>query len=224
MSDPAANSITPTRFVDFLRSLTTEGKVAVETSGPPPVDEAALEYLCHCEEIAREELIGDAPPLSLEVAAWASSLLYRACQFVVCRDIGEPAIVAALKSPCPEARGPSVDWSADLALRYLPDVYRLAQHLSRTDPLVRELRFLAVSWPLSSVGIPDLTGFDVDPFLEHAGLRQLYVDRVLRKSDLCRLGDPRVDDGIRTALGGHPELAPEFARRLGLPGSPTPSA
>lgn len=216
MPDPTSSSVVPNRFVDFLRSLTSEGKVAVGSGEPPPIDEAALEFLCHCEEIARAELVGEAPSLSLEVAAWASLVLYRACQFVVCRDIGEPAIVAALKCPCPEARTPSADWSADLVFRYLPDVHRLAQHLSRTDPLVREIRFLAVSWPLSSVGTPEVSGVDLDPFWDHPGLRQLYLDRILSKSDLSRLGDPRVDDGIRTALGAHPELAPEFANRLGL--------
>jgi hypothetical protein len=214
VSDPISSPTTPNRFVEFLTSLTSEGKVAVGSGQPPAIDEAALEFLCHCEEVARAELVGEAPPLSLEVAAWASSVLYQACQFVVCRDMGEPAIVAALKSPCPEARTPSADWSTDLVFRYLPDVYRLAQHLSRNDPLVREIRFLAVSWPLSSVGIPEVSGLDLDPFWEHPGLRQLYLDRILRTSDLGRLGDPRVDAGVRTALGAHPELAPEFATRL----------
>ncbi len=218
MPDSTHSSKAPNRLVDFLQSLTSEGKVAVGSGSAPPLDEAALEFLCHCEEIARADLIGEAPPLSLEVAGWASSVIYHACQFVVCRDIGEPAIVAALKSPCPEARTASADWSADLVFRYLPDVHRLAQHLSRTDPLVREIRFLAASWPLSSVGTPEVSGtdLDLDPFWEHPGLRQLYLDRILQKSDLGRLGDARVNDGIRTALGAHPELAPEFAKRLGL--------
>ena len=218
MPDPSSTPAASNRLVDFLESLTSEGKVAVASGQAPPIDESALEFLTHYEALARVDLIGNAPPLSPKAAAWASSILYQACQFVVCRDIGEPAIVRALKSPCPEARTSSVDWSVDLVFRYLPDVHRLAQHLSRTDPLVQEIRFLAVSWPLSSVGIPEVSGVDLDPFWEHSGLRQLYLDRILQRKDLSRLGDPRVDGGIKTILGAHPELAPNFAKRLGCTG------
>lgn len=186
-------------------------------SGPsPPLEEAAAELLRQCGKTAELDLVGSAPAFSLEMAAWATTLLYHACQFVVCRDVGEPAIVAALKRPCPEARSASADWSADLLLRYLPGTYQLARHLSPSDPLLRELRFLAVSWPLSSVGIPGLGALDLTPFWDHPGLRQLYLDRILLTGDTSRLGDPQVDEGLRVLLGAHPELSPQIARQLGL--------
>jgi hypothetical protein len=76
---------------------------------------------------------------------------------------------------------------------------------------------LARTWPLSSVGADLGPGpFDVDAFVGDASLRALYVDRVLAQADLSRLGDPRVDDAAREALGARPDLRPAVARALGV--------
>ncbi|HAM70391.1 MAG TPA: hypothetical protein DCM86_01965 [Verrucomicrobiales bacterium] len=200
----------------FLHSLGAEGRAVVDPSAPPAAGPAVIHLLSELESAAREELASPPPPISMPSAAWALRLLYEGCRFVVCRDVGEPEVVASLKAPCPEARSHSVDWSVDLLFRHLPDLVAKARHLNKADPLVRELQFLAVSWPLSSVGVPGLTGtpLDLDPFLGHPALRQLYVDRILRTQDLSRLGHPVVDEGLRTAIGAHPELAPEIARGL----------
>jgi hypothetical protein len=205
----------------FLRGLLDDGRAVVGVEAAPEPDPACLRRLGQFAAAAGAELAGEAPPTCLDSAGWALRVFYDACRFMVCRDLAEPEVVAALKRPHPRARSESVDWSVDLVFRQLPELFRRARHLSRTDPLVRELHFLAVSWPLSSVGIPDVTGVDLDPFLSHRGLRQLYVDRILRHQDLCRVGDPRVDEALREALGGHPELAPELAAQLVSRGDPS---
>lgn len=205
----------------FLRSLLEEGRAVVGVAPAPPPDEACLRRMDRLAQAAGAELAGEPPPLCTDSAGWAVQVFYDACRFMVCRDIGEPEVVASLKRPHPRARCAATDWSVDLIFRQLPELFRRARHLSRTDPLVRELHFLAVSWPLSSVGIPEVSGFDIGPFLSHRALRQLYVDRIVSRQDLCRLGDPRVDEALREALGGHPELAPELAAQLVSRGDPS---
>lgn len=207
---------TPFAFADFLRGLFTDGEARVIQGPPPPVDAAASERLILAEIAMRADLPGPPPPFSLEVARWAATVFYCACQFVLCRDVGEQTIVTALKAPCPMDRNPSTDWSADVVFQYLPEVFRRARHLSRNDPLVREVEYLGATWPLSSVGIPDLGGLEIETFWRHPTLARLYIDRILKRVDLSRLGNPAVDERLKAALGGHPELCPAIAKGLGL--------
>jgi hypothetical protein len=73
---------------------------------------------------------------------------------------------------------------------------------------VTGLTELARRWPLSSVGVKGLEGLDVSSFVGDPALLQLYVDRIIERADQSRLTDPRVNEAVRTALGGYPELAP----------------
>ncbi|MGN6544071.1 MAG: hypothetical protein ACTHK7_03410, partial [Aureliella sp.] len=48
--------------------------------------------------------------------------------------------------------------------------------------------------------------------LNHPGLRQLYVDRILTKEDLERARERQTNQAIRAAIGAHPELLSSIMR------------
>ena len=201
-------------LASFIKALTNDGRIVVSAEPIGSPDEAALAALVELEDRAESELAGEAPDFSSETGLWAASLLYQICQFIVCREIGEAQMAAAFAGKYPNARGPVVDWSADLVFRHLPSLFRLSQQLSNGDPLIEELKRLAAAWPLSSVGIPGLAELNLDTFVEHPALARLYADRIVAAADVSRLGDPRVDELLRTDIGIHQELAPEIASRL----------
>jgi hypothetical protein len=206
----------------FVEKLMTEGQAAVfNEPGTLQVDSDCARILSGWEEIVRDDLAGGAPAFSAATAVWAARIFYFACQFVVCRDLSEAEIVRSLNEPCPEKRSPSVDWSADLLFRHLPEVYRSARHLSNGDPLVRELLKIAAEWPLSSVGIPLERTPDVKTFIGHPALKQLYVDRILETTDVARLGESQVDEELRASIGVHSELCPIIADKISGPLSQT---
>lgn len=198
----------------FMRALAKDGRAAV-TPRPSNIDDAdALPLLQELDGFARAELALDLPVFSPNAALWAARLFYQLCRFVVCRDIAEEEIKAACNIACHEPRGPETDWSADLTLRHLPNLFRLARHLSNADPLIEQMKKVAARWPLSSVGIGGLENLRIDFFVEHPGLRRLYADRVVDAGDKSRLGDARLDDLLRADLGIHHELAPAIAAHL----------
>lgn len=201
-------------LASFVHALANDGRIVVSSEPFAGTDESALSELVELNQRAQSELAGEPPNFSSETALWAANLLYQICQFVVCRDIGEAQIAAAFANECPIARGPETDWSADLLLRHLPGLIRLAQQLSNGDPLVQELKKVAATWPVSSVGVPELTELNLDTFIAHPALARLYADRIVVAADTSRLGDPRVDDLLRADLGIHGELAPEIAKTL----------
>lgn len=203
-------------LVPFLHDLFEHGRLVVD---PDPeglaADPVALgAVLREFDRSARLNAPGTAPAFLEEVAVWAARLLYQSAQFLVCRDLGEPHVRAAFRTPCPAPRGPATDYSADLMLSFLPQLIALARRLASGDPLVEELVKLAGEWPLSSVGVTELAPGPLDCFIEDPCLRQWYADRILERNDLGRIADPRVAAILRESLGARPELSPAIARAL----------
>lgn len=204
---PAAARLGPAPAVD----------PAVASPAPDDDDDGLDARLAALHARAAADLAGDAPPLDLPAARWAARLVFDACQALAHRSAPADEVRSALAAPCPSPAGPSTSLSADLILQLLPDLLRLARPLGDDDALTAGLRALGRAWPLSSVGAPLGPGpWPLDGVVAHPGLRALYADRVLLRADLSRLGDPRVDDALREALGGRPELCPPVARALGL--------
>jgi hypothetical protein len=191
-------------MLTFLHSLATDGRVRVAAARGETADVAAIEQAIRAADAAvRPTLAGDAPPLSLVAAAWALDLLEWGCRFLVHREHDAAAVAAALGRLCPEAPSPSACYSADLFLRHLPDLYRLARGVADDDPLVVQLAAVGRAWPLSSVGMA-LTGeVDCSSFMPDPALRQLYADRILARGDVGRLGDGAVRQAVRESVGDH---------------------
>ncbi|MCO5165760.1 MAG: hypothetical protein M9894_05255 [Planctomycetes bacterium] len=203
----------------FLVALEESGRVLVPAAprlAPGDGDDADAR-LAALHARAAADLAGAAPALDLPAARWAAWLVFDACQALAHRSLAAAEVQGALARPCPSAPGPRAVFSADLVLQVLPDLLRLARGLGDDDALTVGLRAVGRAWPLSSVGAPLGPGpWPVDAFARDPGLLALYADRVLLRGDRSRVGDPRVDDALREALGACPELSPEVARALGL--------
>lgn len=193
--------------LSFVSSLLERGvaRVAAPTEAPPADWRAAVAEL---DQVARPELAFDPPPLVEPAAEWGLSVLYRSCQFLTYREVDAETVCRTLSDPCPRPPGPAVCYSVDLALRFLPDVLSLARGIAADDPLVSSLMRLAWAWPLSSVGVKGVSNVDIRSFVDDRSLRQMYVDRIIERSDVSRLDGPHIRESVRAALGNFPELAP----------------
>jgi hypothetical protein len=196
-------------ITSFLEALFADGRVRV---GPENsfangelrnVDDLLLGF----ERVYRDDLPGSPPPLSLAAARHGAILLYRICQFLVFRDLDGDTIHRELNRDLQEKLSPSVHYSVDLILRFLPDAMKLARAKSSDDPLVSESIRLAKRWPLSSVGIVQPEQAVLDTFIEDSCLARLYVDRILARGALELLADDRVRGEAECAIGAFPELA-----------------
>lgn len=213
----------------FLMSLIEHGRVEVAAVGEAleartgEADELILGY----DELSRAQLAFTAPPYHPAVARWAAELLYRGCQAVVYRQLDADAVKQLLAVACPEPLDAGVLYSADLMLRYLPNLLTLSRGVAEHDVLVDELMRLAAAWPLSSVGVqpvgPELDRQSLEILVADECLRQLYVDRVIARRDAARLAHPAVAEGVRQSLGLYTELCPELGQTLGIQ-TPTRSA
>ena len=203
------------RLRAFLSELFNEGRVRVGPPQPalPDHDADAADWLIEFERQYRLELPDAPPPISRPAAMWAASAFYRACQFLVFRDIDAHTVERDLQRD-PPGCDTSTHYSVDLTFRFLPDLYRQARAISEGDVLVQKLKDWANRWPLSSVGMSGVVPASIDAVIEHPCLRRLYTDRIIAGRDIGRLSDERVRLAVAEALGLHTDLASEIAAAL----------
>lgn len=212
----------------FLSALFADGRVHVAAGDPAPTDtkRADMELagtdqvdaeLLAFERDRRDDLPATPPAVELEAARYGALMLYRACQFLVFRDVDPETIQHELSREITGSLSPSSHYSVDLTLRYLPDVVRLACGASEEDPLVTELIRLSGQWPLSAVGISGAEAGDATAIVSDPCLLRLYVDRIIARQDLGRLNDEQVRAAAAQAIGAFPQLAPAVSAALGVP-------
>jgi hypothetical protein len=205
-------------LTSFLEALWEDGRVKVAPPGDvAPDDRAEAERrLVELERIAAADLPGEPPSYDGAAAIWGAEMLYRACQFAVFRDLGRENIAAAFAEPCPGQATAAQHYSVDLTFQFLPDLHRLTRQAAPADPLVAKVAEWAALWPLSSVGIAEISPARaaLDIVVAQPALRRLYVDRIIARADASRLTDERVREAVCTALGLHLDLAGDLAKHL----------
>jgi hypothetical protein len=202
---------------EFLRALFDHGHLKV----PQPTRLESTEELAAASAILgdfesswRLEFPGQPPAFDPQSALWGATMLYRAAQAAVYRDVSDAQLRGGLTVECPPSDEPSRHYSVDVVFRFLPDVVNLARRASQNDPLLEILQAWANRWPLSSVGMKDVLPVSLEAITAQAGLLQVYVDRIVARKDWSRLAEPQIRRAARQALGAYAELSPELAKEL----------
>lgn len=198
----------------FLQSLKESGRaelvpdkgdlskqiMAAGRGGERPELEALLKAWYHEASL---RVPGKAPEFHAEAACWGAMMLFRAACFLSFREIDEAQVLAGMDAGgMPDAELGSAHFSADLALRFLPDIYRMAMSMAPDDPLVKALARIGDQVPLSSVGMEGVV-----PILEleDPNLRQWMAERALGAGDRAGLDRSGLCELARGKLGGHAE-------------------
>jgi hypothetical protein len=197
----------------FLTDLQTTGDLSVAPVLEPFSEQERKNTSGQLREMYAADVLDmplTAPPFHGEAASWGAETIYRIVQLILIRDAGEKAINEHLKDFGAPA-GPEAIYSADLCLRYLPELWSLAKGLAPGDPLVRRLEELAEAWPFSSVGLEIKKTENIDTILSHPSLCRAYIDRIAEAKDLKRARHPLVTEKINEALGDYGKAVwPEF--------------
>jgi hypothetical protein len=200
-------------LTSFLQDLLTTGSITLSSQSAPfeAADLAAAEQLLqtyYTEDCL--DLSHTAPVFDASAALWAAHYLYYTALLAVVRELDEVAIATHL----PDFEGemtPAASYSADLTLRYLPDLLQLAKGLAPGDALVARLRHTAQQWPLSFVGQEPADAAAEVILLTHPALRVAYIDRIIRAQDRARAGQPHLMPLVQAALGAYSaQLWPDF--------------
>lgn len=142
-----------------------------------------------------------APPFYSEAALWAARIVYVSAQLLLYRENKEKDFAVLL----PSYEGdntPAAVLSADLCLRFLPDMLVQFKLIDSEDPLIELLEKILVTWHYSGVTYSlkpetlDLTMLHTD-----ASLFQLYCDRIFENKNLLLAQHTAFRDTIISQLG-----------------------
>jgi hypothetical protein len=120
------------------------------------------------------------PPIGFDarVAGAAAELVRQASWALVSREDRVEDLKPRVRMPIAPGT-PAHHLSADLMLRYLPQVLRRVRGLDATDPLIGLLAEVLRGWPLSGVLSDVEEGpLVVTDFCGHSGLLMLYAERL----------------------------------------------
>jgi hypothetical protein len=171
-----------TSLTEFLRRLFVDGS-AILRARPrlePGERRAVLPLLRRAYADYRLDIAGPAVDFDAETALAAAVLLSQACWFLVSRTEPAEELERCLALPGPPA-SPAQHLSADLTLRYLPQVHGRARALAPDDRLAVLLATVLRQWPLSGV-LAQVEDEPLTPpeFGGHPGLLLLYAERLAR--------------------------------------------
>lgn len=74
------------------------------------------------------------------------------------------------------------------------------------DPLVQEIREIAMQWPFSSTGMNLPAIGDISAIIASPSLLQTYADRIIATRDLNRCNDAAVQAIVSASLGNYASI------------------
>ncbi|MDH6252540.1 hypothetical protein M2347_002267 [Chryseobacterium sp. H1D6B] len=142
-------------------------------------EQDAGEYLETEFEKERLEFLSDQVSFSKDTAVWAAKVLYHSAQLYLIRE----NTAKDLEKLIPEFKGTkdiSSRLSADLLLRFLPQVMEGLQSADAEDPLIKMLENILLQFHYSGIGYDlDLEKINWEEELKDKTYRKLYLERIV---------------------------------------------
>lgn len=181
-------------------------------------DEAAtLEFLQSEYASESREYPGEAPAFDAAAARWAAHTLYIAAQVLLYREHKSADLPVLLPAYNGNTDAAAL-LSADLCLRFLPDVLQQLQLIDPLDPLNSLLLTHLQHWHYSGLVLHEAPAdADLQPVLQNPCLKQLYINRIIscRRTKTALL--PGLEPAVRNALGIYEDVFwPGFNTRTEL--------
>jgi MoxR-vWA-beta-propeller ternary system domain bpX4 len=142
-----------------------------------------------------------------KAALWAAQTIYTAAQLILYRKDGEK-VLTTLFPDFPEKITDSAVLSADLCLRFLPEILRQIKLIDMEDELIVILEKHLTKWHYSGISYPlPIDLLDFEPIVAHPYLIQMYANKVMALKRLDLANHPALTAYVRASMGMYsPEL------------------
>lgn len=195
---------TKSPFLDTIFLLRKEECITLFSSLQKisPQEEAeAGDYFDIEFEKERLEFLSDQFTCSKEAAVWAAKVLYHSTQLYLIRENTEKDIqnlIPGFKG----TRDISSILSADLSLRFLPQIIVALNTVDPEDPLIARLEDILAQFHYSGIGYDlDLKNVNWKEELKDKTYRKLYLERIVEKKDYKLAEIPLINKLITAEFG-----------------------
>ena len=217
---------TTSHFYQTIRSLLEDGTLTLYGRVKPFRKEEEKGVIVLLEEKYEEDRLNypyEAPQFNAKSALWGAKILYLSAQLLLYRDLVADDAAALLPADFKEKDGSAI-LSADLCLRFMPQILDQYETIAEDDPLLPKLRDIMSGWPYSALGYAkDVKLEEWQQILSHPCLHQLTIDRIIgRKAINYAMSDVFLHD-VAGALGGYGTFFwKEFTEKSALKVTETP--
>ncbi|WP_445431575.1 hypothetical protein [Chryseobacterium indoltheticum] len=196
-------------FLDTLFLLRKEGTLTIfsdfktlsEKEGKEAEDFFESEF-----EKERLDFLSDKIPFNKEAAIWAAKILYHSAQlYLIRKDTAKD-----LEKLIPQYRGEkdvSAILSADLSLRFLPQLLDALKIADSTDPLVKILENILQQFHYSGIGLDlNLENINWEEELKNKTYRKLYLERIVEKKAYSLAEIPYINQLLIAEFGMYKDI------------------
>lgn len=154
-------------------------------------------------EKERLEFLSDQLTCNRETAVWAAKILYHSAQLYLIRE-NTANNLEKLIPKFKAARDISSILSADLSLRFLPDIITALHSVDPEDALIAMLEDILTEFHYSGIGYDlDLKRVNWEEELKDKTYRKLYLERIVEKKDYKLAEIPFINKLLMAEFGMH---------------------
>lgn len=171
-------------FLDTLFLLRKEGTLTIFSDFKTlseKEEKEAEDFFESDFEKERLDFLSDKIPFNKEAAIWAAKVLYHSAQLYLIRKDTAKNLEKLIPQYLGEKKTSAI-LSADLSLRFLPQLLHALQVADSTDPLVRMLENILHQFHYSGIGLDlNLEKINWEEELKDKTYRKLYLERIVEK-------------------------------------------
>ncbi|MDF1695564.1 MAG: hypothetical protein P1U56_07015 [Saprospiraceae bacterium] len=190
-------------FLFFIQSLRKNELLAMHGHFVPlsVKDETVIQFL-HIEFEEQKIALPETDiKFDKEAAYWAATFVYNCAQLMLNRSDVLEKISQYLKQYDGEVNQSSII-SADLCLRFLPDIIEKLIEIDQDDPIISQLLTIGNAWPYSMIPICKKEDeFDLTLFVEDQWLLQIFSERVAKFHNTVLMKVPAIENYYKAELG-----------------------
>lgn len=166
----------------------------------------AAQYLETEFENERLEFLSDTVSYHKEAAVWAAKVLYHSAQLYLVRENTAKdlnRLIQAFKGK----KEVSALLSADLSLRFLPQIILGLKNADSEDPLIGLLENLLTDFHYSAVGFDlELENINWEKELSDSTYRKLYLERIVERKAYALAEIPFINQLLTAEFGLHKDI------------------
>ncbi|SEM66034.1 hypothetical protein SAMN05421856_105131 [Chryseobacterium taichungense] len=166
----------------------------------------AAEYLETEFEKERLEFLSDTISYDKEAAIWAAKVLYHSAQLYLIRE-NTAKDLNKLIPPFNGKRDVSAILSADLSLRFVPQIILALQRADPEDRLIKLLENILIRFHYSAVGFDlELGNISWEEELKDNTYRKLYLEKIVEKKSYQLAEIPYINKLLISEFGLHKDV------------------
>lgn len=166
----------------------------------------AAEYLETEFEKERLEFLSDTISYDKEAAIWAAKVLYHSAQLYLIRE-NTAKDLNKLIPPFNGKRDVSAILSADLSLRFVPQIILALQQADPEDRLIKLLENILIHFHYSAVGFDlELGNISWEEELKDNTYRKLYLEKIVEKKSYQLAEIPYINNLLVAEFGLHKDV------------------